>query len=427
MSNFLLDLSHRRCIDQQRGIYSVCSAHPWVLEAAMQRHRSSPSAGPLLIEATCNQVNQFGGYTGMTPTDFRELVHGIAARSEFPTDRIQLGGDHLGPYPWQNLPADKAMANACEMVGRFVQAGYRKIHLDASMPCLEDLRPLPDRVIAERAANLCAAAEGADNCGELVYVIGTEVPTPGGAVDEIGVSVTTAEDAEAALRVHREAFSARGLDRAWERVVALVVQPGVEFGHETVEDYAPARAAQLVTVLFRHPGIVFEAHSTDYQRPEALWSLVQDGFAILKVGPALTNAMRQALFALAAIEAECVSSSKQSHLPERVERVMLEHPEHWQKHYAGSPEQQHRLRMHSYSDRIRYYWTYPEVRKAIETLIGNLENSGIPETLLSGYLPDQYRKVRAGTLSNKPLPLILDAIGDALDPYRAACESARNR
>jgi tagatose-1,6-bisphosphate aldolase non-catalytic subunit AgaZ/GatZ len=34
----------------------------------------------VLIEATCNQVNQDGGYTGMTPADFRRFVEDIAAR-----------------------------------------------------------------------------------------------------------------------------------------------------------------------------------------------------------------------------------------------------------------------------------------------------------------------------------------------------------
>src|SRR5579863_9517358 len=157
MPNFLLELSHRKA--PQPGIYSVCSAHPWVLEASMRRHLSH--TGPLLIEATCNQVNQFGGYTGMKPADFRELVHSIAARAGFPTSRIILGGDHLGPFPWQNLPAEHAMANAYEMVRLYVQAGYGKIHLDASMPCADDAHPLPDAVIAERAANLCAVAEAA--------------------------------------------------------------------------------------------------------------------------------------------------------------------------------------------------------------------------------------------------------------------------
>jgi D-tagatose-1,6-bisphosphate aldolase subunit GatZ/KbaZ len=421
MSTFLLELPHIRALDRGRGIYSVCSAHPLVLEACIRRH--STATGPLLIEATCNQVNQFGGYTGLTPRGFRELVHGIAERVEFPTDRILLGGDHLGPYPWQNLSAAQAMANARAMVRTFVSEGYRKIHLDASMPCADDPCPLPDRVIAERAADLCAAAEAANPRGEVAYVIGTEVPTPGGAVDAMELSVTTPEAAEEALRLHRRAFSASGLDGVWRRVVALVVQPGVEFADESVEDYDPAKAAQLSAWLGQNSGFVFEAHSTDYQRPEALAALVRDGFAILKVGPALTYAMRQALFGLASIEAECISASERSHLREHMEEIMLKHPEHWQKHYRGTPEQQHRLRASSYSDRIRYYWGYAEARKAVQTLISNLDRAGIPETLVSDHLPAQYCKIRAGRLRNEPLSLIFDAVSNSLEPYLSACQA----
>ncbi|MGB6692425.1 MAG: D-tagatose-bisphosphate aldolase, class II, non-catalytic subunit [Terracidiphilus sp.] len=420
MSALLQQLAHSR--GAQRGIYSVCSAHPWVLEAAMRRH--APCAGPLLIEATCNQVNQFGGYTGMTPAEFRDLVFSIAANAGFRRENILLGGDHLGPFPWQHLAAEEAMAKAMDLVRLFVQAGYSKIHLDASMACLGDPHPLPDATIAERAARLCVAAEAAANGNPPVYVIGTEVPTPGGAVDEMELSVTSPADAERALRLHREAFSAAGLEAAWERIVALVVQPGVEFGHDSVHDYQPPLAQSLCAVLAKHPNLVFEAHSTDYQTPEALAALVRDGFNILKVGPALTFAMRQAIFALAAIEAECLPPSRQSHLPRKIEEVMLHSPEQWQKHYAGSSEEQHRLRIHSYSDRIRYYWQNPEVRQAVEKLVANLEDGGIPETMLSDYLPVQYAKVRRQMLQSRPLPLIFDCIGDALDPYIAACGCA---
>lgn len=386
----------------------------------MLRHASA--GGPLLIEATCNQVNQFGGYTGMRPGDFRALVHNVANRAGFPKNRILLGGDHLGPYPWQHLRAAEAMANACEMVSLFVREGYCKIHLDASMPCADDSRPLSENIVAERAARLCAAAESGHGRDDLVYVIGTEVPTPGGAVDEMELSVTAPESAERALRLHHQAFAAAQLDHAWKRVIALVVQPGVEFGNESVRDYDPTRAVELSALLTRHPGLVFEAHSTDYQQPQALSALVRDGFAILKVGPALTYAMRQALFSLAAIEAECVASSQTSNLREQIESVMLKHPEHWKNHYPGSPKDQHRLRVHSYSDRIRYYWTYPEVKHSVEMLIANLEHTTIPETMLSDYLPVQYGKIRAGTLENHPLPLVLDTISNALDPYIAACQ-----
>ncbi|HUH64644.1 MAG TPA: D-tagatose-bisphosphate aldolase, class II, non-catalytic subunit [Terracidiphilus sp.] len=417
MSSYLQELAQFR--GAQRGIYSVCSAHPWVLEAAMLRHAGC--AAPLLIEATCNQVNQFGGYTGMTPEDFRDAVHDIADQARFARERILLGGDHLGPFPWQDLAADEAMARALDLVRLFAQVGYGKIHLDASMPCLGDPRPLPDEVVAERAAQLCAAAESAAGPHSPVYVIGTEVPTPGGAVDETELAVTSPADAERAIQVHREAFASAGLDQAWKRVIALVVQPGVEFGHDSVHDYQPARAQSLCRTLADHPNLVFEAHSTDYQMPEALAALVRDGFAILKVGPALTFAMRQALFALAAIEEETVVPPRQSHLRQTIEEAMLHSPGQWQKHYAGSAEEQHRLRIHSYSDRIRYYWQDPGAQLAVSKLVANLEDCGVPETMLSDFLPAQYAKVRMGALENKPIPLILDAIGVALDPYIAAC------
>ena len=421
MSKFLQQLAGSRNVEGQRGIYSVCSAHPLVIEAAMRRHIYA--VGPLLIEATCNQVNQFGGYTGMKPADFATLVRNIAEQTGFPPSRILLGGDHLGPFPWQNLPANEAMENACEMVSYFVRAGYRKIHLDASMPCADDPRMLSPRVIAERASHLCAAAEHATEDGELAYVVGTEVPTPGGSGEETELSVTEPEAAEEALQLHRQAFRAAGLDHAWAKVIALVVQPGVEFGNESVHDYDRSEAASLCALLARHRAIVFEAHSTDYQCPKALAALVSDGFAILKVGPGLTYAMRQALFALAAIERECVPSSSSSRLADVLERVMLQHPEYWEKHYPGTPEQQRRLRIHSYSDRIRYYWTNPEVKHAVEVLMKNLEPSAIPETLLSDYLPDQYRKFRDHELENRPLSLILDTVGNALDPYILACKA----
>ncbi len=421
MSNDLSELGRLRSGSGQRGLVSICSAHPWVIEAAMERHLSEP--GPLLIEATCNQVNQSGGYTGMAPKDFRNLVHRLAAQRDFPQERILLGGDHLGPFPWQQLTAPAAMENACIMVREFVHAGYTKIHLDASMPCSDDPRELPGEAIADRAARLCAAAESAAEGSQPVYVIGTEVPTPGGAAETMEMQVTSAAAAEEALQTHRRAFSRAGLEAAWARVIALVVQPGVEFGNETVEDYDPARARELASVLNRHPKLVLEAHSTDYQTPQSLSALVRDGFAILKVGPGLTYAMRQALFALAAIEEECLPPAQRSGLRERVESAMLIRPEWWRKHYAGTPEEQHRLRVHSYSDRIRYYWMQEDVRRAADRLIANFDNRKIDETLLSDYLPLQYSRVRAGLVLNRALSLIFDAIGCALTPYLAACRS----
>jgi len=92
------------------GIYSACSAHPLVIEAAL-RHAQREEAA-VLIEATSNQVNQDGGYTGMRPADFSRFVLAIAGRLGVPGEQVLLGGDHLGPNCWQDLPAEAAMANS---------------------------------------------------------------------------------------------------------------------------------------------------------------------------------------------------------------------------------------------------------------------------------------------------------------------------
>ena len=83
------------------GIYAVCSAHPLVLEAAIRY--ASANQTPLLIEATSNQVDQFGGYTGMTP-DYNiyddDYLNPSARRLvEFPTGCVDSGWRPSGAKP----------------------------------------------------------------------------------------------------------------------------------------------------------------------------------------------------------------------------------------------------------------------------------------------------------------------------------------
>jgi D-tagatose-1,6-bisphosphate aldolase subunit GatZ/KbaZ len=405
-----------------RGIYSVCSAHPRVIAAAMlQAHDDNTD---LLLEATSNQVNQDGGYTGMSPVQFRQFVETIANSLGFDLNRLILGGDHLGPNPWQHLKAENAMQHAAIMVRQYVQAGFTKIHLDASMRCADDPALLADETIAQRAVQLCAAAESVATRGdqEIVYVIGTEVPTPGGADHALSsVAVTTAEAAEQSLQVHHDSFRQARLEGAWERVVALVVQPGVEFGHDRIVDYDSAKAAHLQPFLSRHKNLVLEAHSTDYQLPSAYRELVRDGFAILKVGPALTFALRETLFALAAIERELLPPQDQSDLAARMNEAMLANPAYWQKYYRGSPGEQAVSRMYSYSDRIRYYWNSPQVEVAVARLTANLDRVGIPETLLSQHCPRQYDAIRDGAIGRTADDLLTAGIREVLGAYTLAC------
>ena len=401
-----------------RGITSVCSAHPIVIEAALLEARANGT--DVLIEATCNQVNQEGGYTGMTPAGFRDFVHAIADRVAVPRGRIMLGGDHLGPNPWRKRPADEAMRAAVAMVEAYAAAGYEKLHLDCSMGCAGEPEALADAVVAARAATLARAAEAAAPAAP-VYVIGTEVPTPGGATEELDhLRPTRPEAVRATYQVHRATFGDVAGGDAWRRVIAMVVQPGVEFGHAEVAVYRPERARGLVATLEGLPGLVFEAHSTDYQPEDALAQLVRDGFPILKVGPWLTFALREALYGLELIAGEL--SLGAASVRAAAEAAMLADPGHWQSHYPGDAAAQRLLRHFSYSDRIRYYWGVPALRDAAAELIARFGARQIPATLVSQYLPRLADRVAAGAVDADARTLLVETVRDVLRRYARACE-----
>ena len=418
MLNVFEDLIVAQKRGEAKGITSVCSAHPYVIKQTLKvfkTFRVSP-----LIESTCNQVNQFGGYTGMMPKDFVAYIRNIAEENDFPFENIVLGGDHLGPNVWQNEPAESAMDKSKVLIRDYVQAGFAKIHLDCSM-CLADDPPgaLKPEVIARRAAQLAKVAElsvGAEHCSAptLRYVIGTEVPIPGGATErEEGVHVTKVQDARETIEVHRKAFYELDLQSAGERVVAVVVQPGVEFGDDFVLPYQPEAARELSRFI-ESQSMIYEAHSTDYQTRDALRNLVRDRFAILKVGPGLTFAFREAVFALAMIEEELIKKDLRSNIVQVLDDVMVRHPEHWKKYYRGNEAEQAFKRKYSLSDRARYYWVQPEVQKAFERLMNNLGRKVLPYSLLSQFV---------GETNLNAEKVIEWKINKVLNDYALACSA----
>ena len=412
------------------GIYSVCSANGYVIEAAFKRGLSDGSC--VLIESTANQCDQNGGYTGMTPADFKKFVLEIADRNGFDRNRIFLGGDHLGPLTFAYKDEAEAMADSEELIRHYVAAGFTKIHIDTSMKVNsdpEDVR-LSDEIIAGRGAHLAKVAE--ETYKELlerdpeaippVYVIGSEVPIPGGAVgaEDNGVQVTKVEDFKNTVAAFEKAFAKEGLDKdVWERVIGVVVQPGVEEKDSGCTEYDREKAKDLMAAIKDFPTLVFEGHSTDYQTKIKLRELVEDGVGILKVGPGLTFAMREAMFALENIEKELIygTDTEPSKFAEVLDAEMLKNSKNWKKHYQGTELEIRLKRKYSFSDRCRYYMPTPAVEATADRLLTNLRTLGIPLNLLSQFMPIQYTKVREGYLKNDPVELIEDRIINTIDEY----------
>jgi D-tagatose-1,6-bisphosphate aldolase subunit GatZ/KbaZ len=321
------------------------------------------------------------------------------------------------------------------LVHDYVNAGYQKIHIDTSMRCSDDPRdqPLKPQIIAERTADLIAVSESAfsqlgHQTNYIRYIIGTEVPPPGGmqGCEETALP-TKPELVQETIELTRLALDQHGLASVWERVIAIVVQPGVEYGDQKIINYKPEAAKGLKSFIENINGMIYEAHSTDYQTRSALQRLIEDHYAILKVGPALTFAYREAIYALALIEEELSANHRDwqpSNIINTLEEVMLDNPEYWREYYLGTDQVKKSSRHYSFSDRIRYYWPEKRVQISLNRLLNNLQSIEIPLSLLSQYLPNQFHSIRSGNLANEFGSIIQDKITQVLEDYNFACRGS---
>ncbi len=431
--NYIKEIVKKQKEGVHAGCYSACTANKWVIEAVFEKAKETDSFA--VIEATANQVNQFGGYTGMRPADYKNMVFDIADRVGFERSKIILGGDHLGPLVWQKEDPAKAMEYSRQLINEYVMAGYTKIHIDTSMRLSGDslTERLSDEVIAERSAQLYKQAKESfealkkqnSDAQEPVFIVGSEVPIPGGAEEnEDSVAVTKTEDFVRTVEIFKEIYAKNGL--SFDDVVAVVIQPGVEFADDSVCEYNPEKAQDLVNALKNYNGLIFEGHSTDYQTKECLREMVRDGVGILKVGPALTFAYREAVYALELIEKEIYKTKpyvRLSNVKNVVESVMLDNPSNWEKHYHGTRGDIALSMSFSYSDRCRYYMTEKCVDEAVDILVNNINSAKIPLTLISQYMPSQYKHLRNERQSTVSAQwLIKDKIKDLIDDYIYAIE-----
>lgn len=393
----------------------VCTAHEDALRASFLLAEQLDRT--LIVEATSNQVDQHGGYSGLRPDEF--VAHAARAAESVGCDpgRAIYGGDHLGPQAWRGEPAESAMSKARELVAAYAAAGFAKLHLDCSEGCAGEPQRPGDAVCAARSAELAAIAMAhAPDPGALDIAVGTEVPPPGGSRDGGRVSPTTPDAARATLAAHVSAFG-----DAAERIACLVVQPGAEFSAWDVDHLPDTPNAGLRAVLEDREGLCFEAHSTDHQRPEALSRLAETGFAVLKVGPALTFAWREAIYALDVLADMMLGEARRGpSVRETAERVMLAEPGRWRSHCHGD-ETERRLQRHfGLADRIRYYWRIPALAEAAAALRSEIADAPLRRPILGQVFAREVveRAEAVGHVARDPADaLLLASVQTALLPY----------
>ena len=145
---------------------------------------------------------------------------------------IFLAGDHLGPLTWQKLPEAEAMKNSVELVYQYARAGFTKIHLDTSMKVADDPAGLlKTEVIARRGAALYKAAmKGYEelkaekpDAMRPVFVIGSEVPIPGGATEaEDTLAVTSPDAFRDTVSTYQRVWTEEGVGDGMKDVIAAV-------------------------------------------------------------------------------------------------------------------------------------------------------------------------------------------------------------
>ncbi|MFN3282222.1 MAG: class II D-tagatose-bisphosphate aldolase non-catalytic subunit, partial [Tabrizicola sp.] len=216
------------------------------------------------------------------------------------------------------------------------------------------------------------------------------------------------------LAAHRDAFRAANIPL--DLIGGLVVQPGVEFSPMEVHHLPLDRDPGLLSALADWPGLCLEAHSTDYQHPAAYPRLAELGFAFQKVGPALTFAWREALYALDTIRAQNGWASGPS-LPDTMEAVMLANPANWQAHVHGQTADPRSERHFGLADRIRYYWPAPAAEQAVARLLADLEGRRLPDPLLAAHFRAEEIALARKSRHCLPRALALARVQTALRPY----------
>ena len=201
----------------------------------------------------------------------------------------------------------------------------------------------------------------------------------------------------------------------------------VEFDHAAGLRLRPRAARELSAVLDDEPGLVFEAHSTDYQtarrarRAGARPLGRAQGRARPHLRPARGALRPRRDRGRAAPRGRALRLVECSRSDARRPAVVAGLLRRATRRSSGC------ARRYSYSDRSRYYWPAPAVAAAPRRLLDNLEPHRSRCRCSASTCPSSTAASAPGGSPTTPARLAVDRVRDVLRDYARACGAGRKR
>lgn len=354
-------------------LFAACPNSETVIKAALRSAKRANA--PIKFAATLNQVDEDGGYTGLTQSEFVEMVK-IEAEAISYEGLIIVALDHGGPWlkdqhSIENWSLEETMTAVKKSLEAAIDAGYDFLHID---PTVDKTLPpgeiIPIERVAERTIELIKHAENhrrEKGIAPLGYEVGTE---------EVHGGLANLEVFDRFLSLLKEGLEKEGLSEVWP--ILIVGKVGTDL-HTTVFD--PEVAKTLAEKAAKY-GSFIKGHYTDYVENPEEYPL--SGMGAANVGPEFTEEEYNALTQLAQLEDKLKEEkliARSSLILQVLEKEVYE-SKRWQKWLKGeekgkdlydlSPSRQKWL----IKTGCRYIWAQPRVVASRTLLYRNLEQNG---------------------------------------------------
>ena len=392
----------------KHSLPSFCSSNFDVLKSIMifAKYQNFP----VLIESTSNQVNQYGGYSGLKPFQFEKKIRRLAKFIKLNNKSLMIGGDHLGPLPWKDLDEATAMKNSKKLVKDCLKAKYEKIHIDTAIICRGE-KKIDRHTVIQRCDEILSVFSKKD-FDNVFLVIGTEVPFAGGG-HAIKSSPTTFESIKEEIDLYSTILKKK-------KKFALVIEPGIGFGNFSVIQ-AKLKNFGKRLIFSKKNNFVYEAHSSDYQKISSLKKLVKNNFKFLKIGPELTYFYAKSIFKMEEFEKKSYKNNF-SNIKNIILKEMKNNNSYWIDYYKAKKKKLDNLKFNSYLDRLRYYWSSKNILNSKKKLFININKINKKKFIRYTDFKEKDLILKEKLKLNNSEFIIYKSIEPILKRYYSACK-----